>query len=328
MLAACIIPHGAIMDKFAAMEVFVAVVEAGSFARASERLGVSTTTASRLVSALEAHLDARLLHRTTRRLNLTDAGRVYYQHCTSLLSDLAEAEAAVSADNRIASGLLRVSAPVSFGTRHLAAVLPQFRQQQPNVSLELSLNDRVVDLVEEGHDLAIRISGQLANSLVARPLAPIRLVVCAAPTYLERHGRPETPDDLSRHQCLLYSYSDPIDQWSFLGPGGPRQVSVNGFLTANNGDVLRTAALAGEGIVRQPSFIVGEDLLSGRLVPLLEPYAAPSQMAYAVYPSRRHLAARVRAFIDFLVDAWGDPPPWDTWVTNYPEYQDNASRLD
>lgn len=315
------------MNKFAAMEAFVAVVEAGSFARASERLGISTTSVSRLVSALEAHLDARLLHRTTRRLNLTDAGRVYYQHCTSLLSDLAEAEAAVSADNRIVSGLLRVSAPVSFGTRHLAAVLPQFRREQPNVSLELSLNDRVVDLVEEGHDLAIRISSQLASSLIARPLAPIRLVVCAAPAYLERYGRPKTPDDLSQHQCLLYSYSDPVDQWDFLGPHGPQQVSVNGFLTANNGDVLRMAALAGEGIVRQPSFIVGEDLLGGHLIPLLESYVTPSQMAYAVYPSRRHLAARVRAFIDFLIDAWGDPPPWDAWVADYPEYRDNASRL-
>jgi DNA-binding transcriptional LysR family regulator len=314
------------MGKLAAMEAFVAVVEAGSFARASERLGISTTSASRLVSGLEAQLDARLLHRTTRRMNLTDAGRVYYQHCTNLLSDLAEAEAAVSAGNRVASGLLRVSAPVSFGTRHLAAMLPQFRQEQPNVSLELSLNDRVVDLVQEGHDLAIRISSQLANSLVARPLAPIRIVVCAAPSYLERHGRPETPDDLSRHQCLLYSYSDPVDQWSFLGPGGPLQVPVNGFLTANNGDVLRMAALAGEGIVRQPSFIVGEDLLNGRLVPLLESHVAPSQMAYAVYPSRRHLAARVRAFIDFLIDAWGDPPPWDAWVANYPGYRANASR--
>lgn len=313
------------MGRLAAMEAFVAVVEAGSFARASERLGISTTSASRLVSTLEAHLDARLLHRTTRRLSLTDAGRVYYQHCTTLLSDLAEAEAAVSADNRVASGLLRVSAPVSFGTRHLAAMLPRFRQEQPKVSLELSLNDRVVDLVEEGHDLAVRISNQLPTSLVARPLAPIRIVVCAAPAYLERHGRPRAPDDLSRHQCLLYSYSDPVDQWNFTGPNGPQQVPVSGFLTANNGDVLRMAALAGEGIVRQPSFIVGGDLLSGRLVPLLESYATPLQMAYAVYPSRRHLAARVRAFIDFLAEAWGDPPPWDSWIANYPAYRDNIS---
>lgn len=307
------------MDRLAAIEAFVAVVEAGSFTRASERLGLSTTSVSRLISALEAHLDARLLHRTTRRQSLTEAGRVFYQHSTELLADLAEAEAAVSADSRIASGLLRVSAPVSFGTRHLAAVLPRFRNEQPNVNLELSLNDRVVDLVEEGHDLAIRISNQLAGSLVARPLAPIRIVVCAAPSYLERHGYPHTPEDLSAHQCLLYSYSEPVDHWGFAGSSGLVQVPVKGFLTANNGDVLRLAALAGEGIVRQPSFIVGEDLRSGKLIPLLEPYAIPPQMAYAVYPSRRHLAARVRVFVDFLIAAWGDPPPWDAWLKDYPE---------
>ncbi|HEX5514574.1 MAG TPA: LysR family transcriptional regulator [Gammaproteobacteria bacterium] len=304
------------MDRFAAMEAFVAVVEAGSFVAASERLGVSTTSVSRLVSTLEAHLDARLLHRTTRRLNLTDAGRSFYQDATALLADLAEAEAAVSADNRAASGLLRVSAPVSFGILHLGGLLARFRQEQPNVSLDLSLNDRVVDLVEEGHDLAIRISGQLrTSSLVARPLAPVRMVVCAAPAYLERYGVPQVPEDLAHHQCLLYSYAEQPDQWSFSGPHGLRQVSVNGFLTANNGDVLRVAALAGEGIVSQPSFIVGDDLLSGRLVPLLEDYAAPPLTVYAVYPSRRHLAAKVRAFVDFLAGAWGDPPPWDNWIT-------------
>lgn len=304
------------MDRFAAMEAFVAVVEAGSFVAASERLGISTTSVSRLISTLEAHLDARLLHRTTRRLSLTDAGRSFYQHATALLADLAEAEAAVSADNRAASGLLRVSAPVSFGILHLGNLLARFRQEQPNVSLDLSLNDRVVDLVEEGHDLAIRISGQLpTSSLVARPLAPVRVVVCAAPAYLERYGVPQMPEDLAHHQCLLYSYAEQPDQWSFFGPDGLRQVSVNGFLTANNGDVLRVAALAGEGIVSQPSFIVGNDLLSGRLVPLLEHYAAPPLTVYAVYPSRRHLAAKVRAFVDFLASAWGDPPPWDSWMT-------------
>jgi DNA-binding transcriptional LysR family regulator len=234
-----------------------------------------------------------------------------------LLADLAEAEAAVSATSQAASGLLRVSAPVSFGILHLGPLLAQFRQQQPNVSLEFSLNDRVVDLLEEGHDLAIRISNRLpASSLVARPLAPVRLVVCAAPTYLERYGIPQAPEELARHQCLLYSYSEQPDQWSFAGPGGVRQVSVNGFLTANNGDVLRVAALAGEGIVSQPSFIVGEDLRCGRLVPLLQDYAPPPLTAYAVYPSRRHLAGKVRAFVDFLAGAWGDPPPWDAWMVS------------
>jgi len=299
------------MDRFAAMEAFVAVVETGSFVRASERLGTSTTTVSRLVAELEAHLNARLLHRTTRKLALTDVGRAYYQQCASLLDDLAEAEAAVSADTVAASGLLRVSAPVSFGIRHLGPLLPRFRREQPNVSLELALNDRTVDLVEEGHDLAIRIRSQLADSLVARPLAPVRLVVCASPAYLERHGTPRTPADLARHQCLLYSYTEQPNLWTL----GGQTVAVNGFLTANNGDVLRLAALEGEGIVRQPTFLVGEDLSAGRLVQLLPDYPTPSATAYAVYPSRRHLSAKVRAFVDFLVGAWGDPPPWDAWMT-------------
>lgn len=303
------------MDRFAAMEAFVAVVDAGSFVRAAERKGISATTMSRLIAELEAHLQARLLHRTTRRLSLTDVGRVYYEQCVALLAEVAELEASISAETRAASGLLRVSAPVSFGILHLAPLLPRFRQEQPNVSLELSLNDRVVDLVEEGHDLAIRISSQLATSLVARPVATVRVVTCASPDYLARHGTPSTPEELSRHQCLLYSYTDATHQWTFSRPGGGTlSVPVNGFLTANNGDVLRLAALAGEGIVRQPTFIVGSDLAEGRLVPLLEEYALPPLAVYAVYPSRRHLAAKVRAFVDFVVNAWGEPPPWDAWL--------------
>lgn len=299
------------MDRFAAMQAFVAVVETTSFVRASERLGASTTTVSRLVADLEAHLQARLLHRTTRRLSLTDAGRAYYQHCTALLADLAEAEAEVSADTRAVSGVLRLSAPVTFGIQHLGPLLPQFHRAHPKLRLELSLNDRVIDLLEEGHDLAIRISGQLASSLVARRLAPVRMVICAAPEYLARHGEPHTPEELAEHQCLLYSYTDQPATWSF---GGNRAVNVNGYLSANNGDVLRMAALAGEGIVRQPTFIVGEDLRSGHLRPLLTDYELPALSAYAVYPSRRHLSAKVRAFVDFLAGAWGDPPPWDTWM--------------
>lgn len=302
------------MDRFAAMEAFVAVVDCGSFVRASERLAVSTTTVSRLVSELEAHLQVRLLQRTTRRLSLTDLGRTYYQHAVTLLDELIAAEAVVSSSAQAASGVLRVSAPVSFGGRHLAALLPQFHAAHPQVRVELSLNDRIVDLVDEGHDVAIRITEQLAGTLVARPLAPVRLVICAAPDYLARHGTPRTPEELSGHQCLLYSYTEQPGNWLLAGPEGPVAVPVKGFLSANNGDALREAALAGAGIVRQPSFIVGDDLQAGRLVPLLCEYAPPPITACAVYPSRRHLSAKVRAFVDFLAGAWGDPPPWDAWM--------------
>lgn len=306
------------MDRFAAIEAFVAVVEAGSFVRASERLNLSTTSVSRLVSALEAHLNARLLHRTTRRLSLTDAGRSFYQHATDLLAELAEAEAAVSSGNQAATGLLRVTAPVSFGILHLAPLLAQYHQEQPAVTLDMSLDDKVIDLVEVGRDLAIRVSGQLpASSLVARALAPVQLVVCAAPDYLERHGVPTSPDDLVQHHCLLYSYAEQPNQWSFKGPNGIQQVSVNGFLAANNGDVLRSAALSGDGVVMQPSFIVGDDLLSGRLVPLLLDYSLPPLTVYAIYPSRRHLPGKVRSFVDFLAATWGANPPWHRWLQEH-----------
>lgn len=303
------------MDRFAAMQAFVAVVETGSFVRAGERLGLSATSVSRAVAALEAHLDVRLLYRTTRRVSLTDAGRTYYRYAVDLLADLAEAEAAVSADSRTASGVLRLSVPVTFGVLHLAPLLPRFRQQHPGLTLDLSLDDRITDLVEEGRDLAVRISRELlATTLVARPLTSAQLVVCAAPSYLARFGAPQSPEELGRHQCLLYSYADQAGQWAFRAPDGSvHHVAVKGVMIANNGDVLRLAALAGEGIVVQPSFIVGDDLLSGRLVPLLQDYALPPLKVYAVYPGRRHLPAKVRLFIEFLKAAWGEPPPWERW---------------
>lgn len=303
------------MDRFAAMQAFVAVVETGSFVRAGERLGLSATSVSRAVAALEAHLDVRLLYRTTRRVSLTGAGRTYYRYAVDLLADLAEAEAAVSADSRTASGVLRLSAPVTFGVLHLAPLLPRFRQQHPGLTLDLSLDDRITDLVEEGRDLAVRISRELlATTLVARPLTSTQLVVCAAPSYLARFGAPQSPEELGRHQCLLYSYADQAGQWAFRAPDGSvHHVAVKGVMIANNGDVLRLAALAGEGIVVQPSFIVGDDLLSGRLVPLLQDYALPPLKVYAVYPGRRHLPAKVRLFIEFLKAAWGEPPPWERW---------------
>ncbi len=293
----------------------MAVVETGSFVRAGERLGLSATSVSRAVAALEAHLDVRLLYRTTRRVSLTDAGRTYYRYAVDLLADLAEAEAAVSADSRTASGVLRLSAPVTFGVLHLAPLLPRFRQQHPGLTLDLSLDDRITDLVEEGRDLAVRISRELlATTLVARPLTSTQLVVCAAPSYLARFGAPQSPEELGRHQCLLYSYADQAGQWAFRAPDGSvHHVAVKGVMIANNGDVLRLAALAGEGIVVQPSFIVGDDLLSGRLVPLLQDYALPPLKVYAVYPGRRHLPAKVRLFIEFLKAAWGEPPPWERW---------------
>lgn len=306
------------MDTLAAMRMFAKVVEAGSFVRAAERLDVSTTAASRLVADLEAHLGARLLHRTTRRLHPTDAGRAYYERCAQILDEIDEAEADVRDDNARPAGVLRINTAVSFGILHLAPLLAAYRAAYPEVEVEVSLSDRVVELVEEGFDLAIRISSSLPPTLVVRRLAPVRLVVCAAPAYLERHGTPLLPADLPGHNCLLYTYASDGGDWRFEprpGSGGEAEtVRVAGSLRANNGDLLRTAALDGLGIIRQPTFLVGDDLRSGALLPLLADYPLPSLGVYAVYPTRRHLSAKVRTFVDFLASRWGDVPPWDAWL--------------
>ncbi|TJZ76310.1 LysR family transcriptional regulator [Chitiniphilus eburneus] len=299
------------------MAIFVRVVESGSFVRAAERLQISTTAASRLVADLENHLGARLLNRTTRKLSLTEAGQDYHARCVQILADVAEAEGALSHETRRPQGTLRISAPVSLGILHLAPLLSRYRQRYPDVMLHLELADRTVDLVEEGFDLALRIAPRLGENLVARRLCRIRVPISASPDYLARHGMPITPQALADHNCLLYSYAAGGDDWPF-GDDGAQKVRVKGNLRANNGDVLCAAARAGEGIIRQPTFLIGEDLRHGRLVRLLQDYGEPELFAWAVYPSRRHVAAKVRSMIDFLAGEWGDPPPWDGWMADGP----------
>ncbi|GLS04771.1 transcriptional regulator [Chitiniphilus shinanonensis] len=297
------------------MTVFARVVETGSFVRAAERLDISTTAASRLVADLENHLGARLLNRTTRKLSLTEAGQDYYARCVQILTDVAEAEAALSSETQRPQGTLRIAAPVSLGILHLSPLLPHYRQRYPEVTLNLELADRTVDLVEEGFDLAVRIAPRLGDNLVARRLCRIRVPITASPDYLARHGVPAEPQALAGHNCLLYSYAATGDDWPF-GADGADKVRVKGNLRANNGDVLCAAARAGEGIIRQPTFLIGDDLRQGRLVRLLERFGEPDLFAWAVYPSRRHVTAKVRSMIDFLAEAWGDPPPWDGWMAD------------
>jgi DNA-binding transcriptional LysR family regulator len=302
------------MDVFQAMRVFAKVVELDGFSRAAQRLGISATAASRLVADLEARLGVRLLHRTTRRLYLTDSGRSYYERCTHILNDLDEAELTIASTAGRPQGLLRVSAPVSFGIKHLTPLFLDYLERYPEVTLELSLADRQVDLVEEGYDLALRITHELKTMLVARPLAPARLVVCAAPAYLKRHGVPRTPEDLRRHKCLCYTYDAAPGTWEFEGPSGCIRVSVEGPLATNNGDTLRAAALAGRGIIMEPTFQVGEDLRQGHLIRLLPEYPLRSLTLYAVYPTRRYLSPKVRTLVDFLVERITEPLPWDAWM--------------
>lgn len=303
------------MDRFVAMEAFVRVVERGGFSAAAKDLRLSRAMVSRHVQELEAHLGARLLHRTTRKVSLTEAGKVYFDRSTHLLSELAAAEGEVGELHARPRGNLKVNGPVVFGARHLATAVADYMQAFPEVKVELTLNDRFVDLVEEGYDVAIRIGRLEDSSLMARRLAPCRVVVVAAPAYLARRGVPRTPDDLMNHDCVRYMYGEGGEVWPFTGPGGPGQVRVHGQLRTNNGEAMRIAALSGNAIAALPSFIVSEELASGALVPLLREYRLPEMGVHAVYPPGRNPSAKLRSFIDFLVPRFGEHPGWDAWMS-------------
>lgn len=299
------------------MAVFARVVEAEGFTAAARALGLSKSAVSKQVARLEADLGVRLLQRTTRRLSLTEEGAVFFEGCQRMLAEAAGAEAAVTHLTGGVRGRLRIAAPMSFGILHLAPALPAFQARHPDLAVELSLNDRRVDLVEEGYDVGIRIGGLPASSLVARRLAPSRGAVCASPAYLARHGRPETPQDLRKHDCLIYSYLEPPRIWPFRRAGSTQRVTVDGPLQTNNGEVLLQAALAGQGIIRLPTFIVGPALCDRLLVELLSDWQDPREPGiYAVYPARHNLAPKVRAFVDFMAERITEPPSWEPPLRN------------
>jgi DNA-binding transcriptional LysR family regulator len=295
-----------ILDIAYGMKVLLQVVDSGSFARAAETLDLSNAAVTRQVSALEAHIGARLLNRTTRRLSLTEAGVEYCIRARAILEQIAEAESNAAAGTARPTGTLKVSAPLSFGVLRLADVLPQFRTRYPQLKLDIDLSDRVVDLANEGFDVALRIATALESRLIARRIAPIAMVLCAAPEYLQRHGTPREPTELSSHEVLSYRYLWSGDDWTFTDEAGRKiTVRVRPEVHATNGDLLRRLAVAGGGIILQPAFIVEDDLRHGRLIRLLENLQAPAFNLYAVYLSHQHLPARVRAFIDFLLEHFG-----------------------
>jgi len=302
------------MDRLASMRAFVRVVEAGSFVRGADKLGISTTSASRLVAELEEHLGSRLLQRTTRKLHLTEAGERYFERALQLLSDLEEAESEVGSATTTPRGRLRISVGQTFGVRQLSALFPRFHAQYPEIELEVFATDRRVDLIEEGYDLAVRMSLELPPAYVARHLCVIRVVVCASPEYLQKHGTPGTPADLVTHSCLTVVSGGFENRWSFDGADGPQVVQVHGNYRSDSGDLLRSAALAGQGIVYLPTFIVGEELARGELVPILRDWRLPQLDAKVVYPSRRFVSAKVRAFTEFLQREFAGEPAWDRWM--------------
>lgn len=300
------------LDRFQGIQVLLKVVELGSLSGAARALQMSSTMATKHVAAIELRLGVRLLHRTTRKVTPTEIGRTYIQAAERILADLQEAEAAAAADKLVVRGLLRVNVPVSFGANEIAPLLNDLSKVHPALTVDLGLNDRLIDLVEEGWDLAIRIGRLQDSPMIARRLAPCQMAVCASPTYLRKHGRPKKVIELKNHRCLGYTLSHAVGPtlWSF-GSTGDIRVPVSGPLRAGNGDALVAAAIAGMGIVYQPTFVVANAVADGELEVIeLDHPSFDLGNIYAVYPPNEHLPAKVRVFIDFLIERFAGTPPW------------------
>lgn len=300
------------MDRLLAMQVFATVVDTGSFARAAERLNISATATSRYVAELERHVHAQLLLRSTRRLSLTETGAAYYERVRQILADVDEAEELAAEAEARPRGVLRVSLPHTFGLRYVAPLMPEFCARYPELELEVSFTDRLVDLLAEGVDVAIRIGLDLRTTLVARRLAPIQLVAVASPGYVERRGAPRTPEELRDHDCITYALAEFGDTWKFSRAGEDCSVQVRGSFRSNDGDMVGRMAVAGRGVCLQPTFIVGDDLRSGALVRVLPEYELATHWAHAVYMGGARRSARVRAFVSYFAEAFGgEHPVWD-----------------
>lgn len=306
------------MDRFADMQMFVKVVETASISAAADKLDVAKSAVSRRLAELEARLGVQLFQRTTRRMNLTDSGRSFYERCLRILADLDEAELAVSQQHGALSGKLRVALPLSFGLLHLEPIINAFATAHPEVEFDLDFNDRQIDLMQEGFDVAVRIATLSDSSLIARRMAVVRHMASASPAYLAQHGTPQTPQELANHVCLGYSNLATPEIWTYHDAKnnlGHVKVLLN--MIANNGDFLCRAAIAGQGIVMQPTFYMADAICRGDLVPILCNYQWPELNAYALYPPTRHLSTRVRAFVDFLVEKLSGEPYWDVAIARH-----------
>jgi DNA-binding transcriptional LysR family regulator len=299
------------MDRLSSMAVFAKVAELGSFSAAADQLGLSKSAVSKHVTALEGRLGVPLVNRTTRRLALTEAGEAYRDSCARIVAEVEEAELEAGRHGSEPRGRLRVNAPMTFGVLHLGPLIPEFLARFPRIEIDLTLNDRVVDLIEEGVDVALRIGSLRDSSLIARRLAAAASVCAASPAYLRAAGTPAHPAELARHNCLRYTLRRTPETWEFLrGDGERHAVRLRGNLSANNGDALRAAALGGLGVVVLPDFIVGEDVAAGRLVRLLDGWTMPEIPIHAVWPPQRHPSPKLRAFVDFLAERLARRCPW------------------
>ena len=300
------------LDSLTDIAVFVQVVDSGSFTAAADRLSISKSVVSKYVTRLENQLGARLLNRTTRRLSLTEVGRVFYERSRKGLADIEDAQSEVSRMQGEPRGTLRLNAPMSFGILHVAPALPEFLKLYPDITVDMNLDDRKVDVIEEGFDISVRISELPDSSLVAKRLGSCRHAIVAAPAYLDRCGRPRTPEELRDHNIISYRYQESALAWHFQPPDSKSiAVTVSGSLMMNNSLALRAALIEGIGIARTPTFVVGKDIREGRLIPILRDYKILEVTIFLVYPQRRHLSPKVRAFVDFMAKRITETPYWD-----------------
>ncbi len=305
------------MDTLHSMRLFSEVVDAGSFSAAGRKFGLAASSVSRQVGSLEDTLGARLLNRSTRKLSLTEAGRLYHERVRQIIADVEDANRSVSHLEAIPRGLLRVNGPTVFGRLHIAPHLPEFLRQYPEIDIDLTLTDHFVDVIEEGSDVVVRVGGLSDSSLFARRLAPNRRVLCASPAYLDANGRPQKPADLTAHTCIVYKLRSTTGVWHICcgESGAKEQVQVKGRLSANNAEALHEAVLGDLGISLLPIWLVGQDLQEGRLervLPTLEADLTTDETSiHAIYPHKRLLSAKVRAFVDFLVEKYQPTPYWE-----------------
>jgi len=298
------------MDKLTTMKAFLAVVQEGSFSKAADKLDISPQLVSKYISALEDNLHTRLLHRTTRKVSVTEAGNQYYQRCQQVVIDIEDMENSLNNLSESVSGVLSISAPMSFGVKHLATLLVDFQKQYPNLKIDLRLTDQFVDIVEQGIDIALRI-GTLKNStLIAKKVAPIRLAIFASPAYLKQNGTPTTLEALQEHNYLRYAHAEPTKRLKGYDEL-KNELKLESNLVANNGDLLLNTAIAGGGITMQPTFIAGEALAQGKVVRILKDYEPEPMGLYMVYANKQFLPSKVRAFVDFTSGYYGDVPYWD-----------------
>jgi len=300
------------MEGFGAIPVFVAVVECEGFSPAARLLGISKSAVSKRITLLEQHLGVKLLHRTTRKLSLTEAGEHYFEHAAKAYTAARDAEDAVAQLQGEPQGRLRINTPMSLGRLHVAPFIPEFLKRYPKISIDMVMDDKVVDLVGGSFDVAIRAGDLPDSSLIARKLAPLHSVLCASPEYINIHGRPKQLDDLNEHNCLSFSYSRDVKEWTFMREGQSQSIEVSGNYQVNNSEALREALLKGVGIGRLPTFVAGPDIKAGKLVRLFEEYSMPSKTIYAVFLERQYMPAKVRAFLDYFIECFGgDKAYWD-----------------